>query len=429
MPPLRPLLSLAGPCLLLVACLATGGDATTPVEPTSAEEPAPQPAPETLEEALAYFVEDQAQVQALLGELDAQAEVLAASLAGHGAVETARVRRLLADQVEARVFGWVARATQGSFPVDAERIRRQAIQWEAFRLERYVSSGVFPKTYFGFFDQAWDTADHERVLRETTMCTRGVINAWQAERGAPVRVTDAEIAVTFIAEGGALLLTTQQAQMNDLHPVLDVGLDDLASGLGDYDGLLASLDAGCGTDLQGTVVYTGPGLRPVGASDRLIAPEGQWAWLVRNATFREGIVGTALMWVWEKEIAARKLKAEDREPMHSRALDEQFVLGSLVYNSGILHSESTARSILRFETGERLYGDSERNAHRRPRLNLLPPSGLLAEFLTDGAYRRQPTSWLAAYHVLQRYGAWEGLRRFAAVFDEAGMFLVEPSEG
>jgi hypothetical protein len=111
--------------------------------------------------------------------------------------------------------------------------------------------------------------------------------------------------------------------------------------------------------------------------------------------------------------------------MHQRPLDQQFVIGSLVYNSGIVHAEGTAQSILGFGTGARLHRDSENNAHRRPRLNLLPPAGLLAEILDQGAYRRQPTSWLAAYHVLQRYGAWEGLRRFSDTFDEAGMYRAE----
>jgi hypothetical protein len=426
MPPLRPLLALAGPCLLLIACLSTGAEEPT-APPPEPPPPVEQPPPEDLEGAMAHFLDDPAVVASLQAELDAEAEALAQRLAAHGPADPARVASLLEQQVEARLFDWVAKDRSQPLPVDAERIRRQAIQWESWRLERYVSAGVFPKTYFGFFDRAWDTARHEETMLETVGCTRRIINAWQEERERPVRVTDAEIAVTFIAEGGALLLTSQQAHMDDLHPVFDVGLDDIASGLGEYGGLLDRLDGSCGTELRGTVALTEPGERPAGATQRLMAPAGHDAWLVRNATFREGIVGTALMWIWEKEIAARKLVAADREPMHSRPLDQQFVIGSLVYNSGIVHAESTAQSILRFETGARLHRDSENNAHRRPRLNLLPPGQLLAEILDAGAYRRQPTSWLASYHVLQRYGAWEGLRLFADVFDEGGMVILPPS--
>jgi hypothetical protein len=212
--------------------------------------------------------------------------------------------------------------------------------------------------------------------------------------------------------------------MDSLHPVLDVGLDNLASGLGEYGPLLARVDEGCGTDLAGTVAHTAPGEQPAGAIGRLMAPEGQDAWLMRPATFREGIVGTALMWIWEKEIAQRKLAAEGRDPLWERPLADQFVIGSLVYNSGILHSEATTQSLLAFQTGERLFSDSEKNAHRRPRLNLLAPGPLLAELLATGALREQWTSWLGVYHVLQRYGAWEGLRRFSGVFDDGGMFAA-----
>jgi hypothetical protein len=37
-------------------------------------------------------------------------------------------------------------------------------------------------------------------------------------------------------------------------------------------------------------------------------------------------------------------------------------------------------------------------------------------------YPRQLTSWNAVYHVLQRYGAWVGVSRFATVFDGNGAF-------
>lgn len=426
MPPLRSVLALAVPVCLLLACAQEALPESLEPEPM---EQATAPVAPSFEGLAGHFLQDDAAVSASRRELDQAAAELTRRLSTHGDADPARVKALLEEHVTARLSGWYTKDLEQDLPVDAERIRRQAIAWEAFRLERYVSSGVFPKTYFGYFDMAWDTAEHERSLRDTTVCTRRVINAWQAEQGRPLRVTDAEIAVTFVSEGGALLLTTQQHRMDRLHPVLDVGLDDIASGLGDYQGLLGRLDEGCATDLRGTVVTTEPGMQPVDATDRLAAPKGEWAWLVRDATFREGIVGTALMWIWEKEIAARKLAASGRGALHERDPAGQFVAGSLVYNSGILHAESTHRSLLRFETGQRVYSDSERNAHRRPRLNLLPPSGLLAEMLADGHYREQPTSWLAVYHVLQRYGAWEGLRRFSDVFDEGGMFHGDPVGG
>jgi hypothetical protein len=424
------LLLLFGLGLLLAACSAESTvEPLAELAPAPVVVPGPAPLPTTLEEALARFVEDPAERRALLEDLAREGAALAETLSTHGPVDPERVQTLLRAHVEQHLLGWAAKDRQARFPVDAERIRRQAIRWERFRVEAYVGSGVFPKTYFGFFDELWDTAEQERTLRETTVCSRRIINAFQAERGSPVRVTDAEIAVTFVAEGGALLLTRDQDRLDSLHPVGDVGLDDLAKGLGDHDELLTRLDAGCGTDLRGTVTYTAPGVQPEGLDERLASSQDRWAWLVRDASFREGIVGTALMWVWEKEIAARKLLEEGRTPMQDRPPDQQFILGSLVYNSGILHSEDSARRIAAFEGGAITWETSERNAHRRPRLNLAPPGELLAELLETGRYREQPTSWLAVYHVLQRYGGWEGLRRYSDVFDEAGMFRGQGAGG
>ncbi len=414
------------PVPVLLACFALlSCGSATPSDPAPVDAIEPeleQVVPVDLAGRLAWFVADPGQVQALERRLDENAVDLAERLAAHGGAPPERVRELLERQVDSRLAVWVDKDRQQDLPVDAERIRRQVLDWEAFKLERYVSSGVFPKTWFGYFDLAWDSADRERSLRGTTVCTRRIINSWQEERGSPVRVTDAEVALTFIAEGGALLLREQQHMADRLHPVFDVGLDDLASGLGDYQGLLDGLDEGCGTDLAGTVLQTEPGVTPEGALGRLQAPDDRWAWLVRHASFREAIVGTALMWIWEKEIAQRKLLASGRQPLHQRDAAQQFVLGSLVYNSGLIHAESTAQQLLRFQSGGYLYERSEANARRRPRLNLLAPGPLLEELLSQGSYREQPTSWVAVYHVLQRYGAWEGLRLFSDVFDAQGMF-------
>lgn len=237
-------------------------------------------------------------------------------------------------------------------------------------------------------------------------------------------MTEAEIAVTFIAEGGALLLREDQHRADRLHPVLDVGLDDLAKGRADLQEAVARVDAACGTGVGELVVRTDTSEPPPGARARLASREGEWAWLMRDATFREGVAGTAIMWLWEKELAAAEL-AERGQRLHTRDPHDQFILGSLVYNSGILHSRSTHRAIRDFSTGTYLWERSEANAHRRPRLNLLAPGPLLDEVLEVGTYREQPTSWLAVYHVLQRYGGYVALERFGGAFDpETGVLAA-----
>ena len=65
---------------------------------------------------------------------------------------------------------------------------------------------------------------------------------------------------------------------------------------------------------------------------------------------------------------------------------------------------------------------SDRNAARRPRLNVLKAADALEELTAGGDYRDQGTSWLARYHILQRYGAYVALMRFTDVFDKAGNF-------
>jgi hypothetical protein len=361
---------------------------------------------------------------ALVEHLEAEATSLAARLATTGPAQPARVREAVARHVEENLAGKAAAPVH----LDAGRIRRTVLDYEVFKLETYVRAGVFPKRYFGYLDLDGDTAGAERVLRDTVICATDAVNAWEAEHGSPLRVTDAEVAVTFLAEGGALLLASETSRRDGLHPVLDAGLDDLASGLAALPGLVDRLDAACGTGLGSLVTWTRAGdPPPAGVHGPLPATPGRQGWLTRDATFAEAIAGTAAMWLWEMEIASRRMAAEGRVPLHARTPAVRFVHASLVYNSGILHTEDTVAAIVALTCGPTIHARSEAALLRpppqaRPRLPVAPPADLLAEILTGAPYRVQPTSWLASYHVAQRYGAWEALRRFTDVFDVEGMF-------
>ena len=311
------------------------------------------------------------------------------------------LERVLRREVEARMEGRPEELNA------LEVLERNVVDYEAFRLSAYTRSGVSPKRYFGYVDGRGDTAAHERVLLETAAGCARVANAWLVSEGSSLRVDDQEIVVTFLAEGGALWLGEDRG----FHPVYDVGLDDLVSGSSDLGALQSQLDAALGTDLDGVVQWT------------LTGPE-----IVRDMTLQETVAGTALMWVWEKQIADRKLKETGQAPLHGRDRAEQFIIGSLVYNSGLLHSAPRWTQIRSFEAAQVIWDKSEANAKTRWRLPLVSPELALDALIGGGAYPRQGTDWLAMMHVLQRYGAWEALSRFTDRFDAAGMLISDGQE-
>ena len=299
--------------------------------------------------------------------------------------------RLLAQLQLAEPFvqAQVAARLEGldGLPMTEEQLSRQVLEFEAWKHATMVSAGVFPKRYFGWFDGKGDTRHDEFRMQEVVIQCRQTINAWSEERGSDVRVTDSEIAVTFLAEGAAI-----RFGRDDLHPVYDVGLDDIASGVTEYAGLLSALNHQIGVDL------------------RHDAP----------LSFEEAIVGTALMWIWEKDIANR----ESSGAVSAMAADLQFIVGSLVYNSGILHDRSTWLAIRDLQSASLVWDRSERNKARKWALPVWEPSTIALRLETEG-YPPQGTDWLASLHVLQRYGAWVALHTFTDVFDEEGNFARE----
>ncbi|HSA24186.1 MAG TPA: hypothetical protein P5076_22185 [Myxococcota bacterium] len=317
-------------------------------------------------------------------------------------------------------------------PHPAGDLRRTVLDFEAWKLVRFVRSGVFPKRYFGYLDRRNDTAALEGRLRDITRRVVAVSNAYQAERGHPVRISDLEVVVTFLAEGGAILLRERQDLLGRLHPVFEVGLDDVALGFSDLPGLQARIDREAGTDLQGLVGWADTQVAALAAEGpvprhlRLLkhphGDGGPHAYLRRFMTFEEAVAGTALMYLWEKEIAARKLLNQGLPPLERRSLEEQFVIASLVYNSGRLHVPERWRQIQAAATAAWLVAVSDRNAPERPRLDVTLPAEALAGLCAGQGYPEQPTSWVAVYHVLQRHGAFVALRNFSDHFDDSGFF-------
>ncbi|MCB9797249.1 MAG: hypothetical protein H6741_31560 [Alphaproteobacteria bacterium] len=362
-------------------------------------------APPAYTEALSEAAPPEA-LDALLAQARVEAQAAARSLGAWGA-EAGAVEAAYDEQVLARLQS----LSRAGLRYDAEALQQKVLAYERFKMERYASSGVFPKRYFGYVDLDGDTAAREAQLLRDTHAARLLVNDYLAEQGVAWRVTDAEILVTFIAEGGALMLGPRQHLADDVHPVYDIGLDDVAHGSKDLAPMMQRMDAELGSGLQDIVLWK----------------DGE-AYLRRNMSFQEAVLGTALMWVWEKQICARKLAEAGRAPLEGRPLDQQFILGSLVYNSGILFSDGRMAQIRDFRTGEYLQDVSVKNEKKRWLLDLLDPAGLSAEIVSGVGYREQPTAWNAVYHVLQRWGGYAALDAYTSVWGEDGMIVALPPE-
>ena len=68
---------------------------------------------------------------------------------------------------------------------------------------------------------------------------------------------------------------------------------------------------------------------------------------------------------------------------------------------------------------------SEKTKAKRWALPVLAPRSSLERMLSGGDYPEQLTSWSAVYHVLQRFGGYEGLTRFTDAFDARGVLIKQ----
>ena len=179
--------------------------------------------------------------------LDAKMETLTPTLSRRERETGARLSELVRENLESKK-GW---------PLDAARIRKQIIEAEAFKLETYIATGVFPKRYFGYLDEQRDTAEYEMRLKTAARSAARACNRWLDNSHSVFRVTEQEIIVTFLAEGGAILLRERQDQLESIHPIQGIGLDDIATGFTDLEPLVKLLDAEVGTKLTEIVKWNG----------------------------------------------------------------------------------------------------------------------------------------------------------------------------
>ncbi|MEQ1611978.1 MAG: hypothetical protein ABL904_04440 [Hyphomicrobiaceae bacterium] len=294
-----------------------------------------------------------------------------------------------------------------------------AVEFEAFRITAFRNSGVAPKRYFGFLDERGKAAAYETKLKTVATRIAPILNAYSEKKKLGVTVTPKEIVITHIAEGAALLLSTDYYLVDNIHPVSGVGLDDYRHGFKQYADLVSEIDTTFKSRLAAIADNPErPRTNSViggGTVHRLERYLG-----VVSMTFEESILGTAVMYLWEKVIAEEKRRADGRPSLATLTLDEQYVQASLVYNSGILFADERARQVMAFDTAAYLFETSEKSAPKRPKLPVLTPEAADALLERGGALPNQPTSWNAIYHILQRYGAWVALTRFTNVFTTDG---------
>lgn len=326
--------------------------------------------------------------------------------------------RALSDNFVAKE---ASRAEGASFSVRS--LLSSAVEFEAFRIASFRNSGVAPKRYFGFLDEIGAAGEYEKRLKRVATRAAAMLNAYADRKGLGVTVTPKEIIVTHIAEGAALLLSVNFANVDRVHPVSGVGLDDYRRGFKQYPELVSEIDATFNSRLG--IVADNPerpianaifGAGPVRWAERLFG--------VVSMTFEESVLGTSVMYLWEKAITEQKRSEEGRPSLNSLSLDEQYVQTSLVYNSGILFSDARVAQIMNFDTAEYLVELSEKSASKRPKLPVLNLSDADALLARGEALPSQTTSWSAVYHILQRYGAWVALTKYGNYFFSDGQVVA-----
>lgn len=283
----------------------------------------------------------------------------------------------------------IRRKRERGAPLSLQSIEWHAVKFERFRVETFRRAGVVPKRYFGFFDGAGDTALYEAMLKDTVIHGVDLTNRFASSQGLPTRVSEKEVAITFLAEGGALLLTEPEDTPNRVHPVRGIGLDDLRRGMTAYPDLVTAFDAALHTRFSA-----------------LYQQVGNRALLRRPMTFREAVLGTCLMYLYEKELTRRALIRRDETRLEALSSERQFIYASLFYNSGILFADERVRQIEQFQTASYLE-EISRTSKRSP----------LPLHWEDARFPIQRTGWSAVFHVLQRYGTWVGLSQYSEVFE------------
>ncbi|MFH1680308.1 MAG: hypothetical protein ABIH26_06640, partial [Candidatus Eisenbacteria bacterium] len=322
--------------------------------PTLADKDATNP-PDDLDVAISRFVPDRSERDPLLAACEERIGRGAAEIAVLAGADAAAVGEVLRREILANLKEKIdlRGAGLGDFPLNHQEILTTVVGYEVFKMRSYLSSGVFPKRYFGYVDRKWDTAEKEDVFLVLVRDAVAAINGHQEEKGRRVRLSDIEVLVTYLSEGGALFFREERHLIEEEEPgridlAFHLGCDNAGVAIERYEDLVRRLDRRFGTRLSGSARREWRGE----TGDRAVG-------IGRRVGFRESIVATAVMYLYEKEIAAEKFSRRKtsgdpngwtEDHLMALPLSEQFVVSSLVFNTGILFSRDWVESIREFRT-------------------------------------------------------------------------------
>jgi hypothetical protein len=175
--------------------------------------------------------------------------------------------------------------------------------------------GVRPRRYGGLLDR---TNDAERRFLATLPQVTAFVNDVCARRGQPFRVTEAELAINFISEGGFYLL--DEDIVDDIDGYTYLGIDTLV------DNLQALRPW-----LHGSITAA------VAAGDRTVERTnelGQAVHTLRGLTIEEGLYANSGMYAWSKALSERDIAASGRA-LVDLAAPAHFFWASYYYNAGV----------------------------------------------------------------------------------------------
>ena len=131
----------------------------------------PSGAVSNIKKNLLFFIEDPRQVDGLMEHLQNTVASAQRQLENIDKELAKNVAPVLLEYIKSNLEKKISLAGPTKrLSMSTQELRRTVIDFEAFKLVNYVTSGVFPKRYFGYFDLKFDTAASTAVCTVVEVC-------------------------------------------------------------------------------------------------------------------------------------------------------------------------------------------------------------------------------------------------------------------